>query len=266
MEAKTTALAVAQPEAVVAMTMNTLAGFQALQRAAKCLTASCLVPDIYQGEKGLANAIIALEMANRMGANPLMVMQNLYVVYGRPGWSAQFQIATVNSCGRFSALRYETRPEGAAATDQKYECRAVATEKVTGEKLYGTWITWAMVKGEGWDSRKNKDGKCISKWPTMAEQMFRYRAAAFWTRSYAPEICMGLHTVEEIEDMGLQPNRQGPKQSAAQTVIEGMTFDEAPDLGGAEKAIADATAEEPGSYVPPADDLAEMAASIGRDK
>ena len=37
--------------------------------------------------------LIAQNMARRMGADLLMVMQNLYVVHGRPGWSAQFLIA-----------------------------------------------------------------------------------------------------------------------------------------------------------------------------
>lgn len=31
--------------------------------------------------------------------------------------------------------------------------------------------------------------------------MGKYRAAAFWQRTYAPEIGMGLHTVEEVQDI-----------------------------------------------------------------
>lgn len=52
-----------------------------------------------------------------------------------------------------------------------------------------------MAKAEGWV------GKSGSKWKTMPELMIRYRAAAFWGRLYVPEIMMGMHTMEEIEDV-----------------------------------------------------------------
>ena len=57
-----------------------------------------------------------------------------------------------------------------------------------------------MVKAEGWDSKTG------SKWKTMPEQMFKYRAAAFWQRAYAPEISMGLQTAEEAIDIAPTPN------------------------------------------------------------
>ncbi|MBD4392604.1 hypothetical protein GUG97_09490, partial [Xanthomonas citri pv. citri] len=61
---------------------------------------------------GLPNCIVALNMAQRMGADPLMVMQNLYVIEGRPSWSSQFIIASINSCGRFNPLRYDLSQPG----------------------------------------------------------------------------------------------------------------------------------------------------------
>jgi hypothetical protein len=35
----------------------------------------------------------------------------------------------------------------------------------------------------------------------MPELMMRYRAAAFFGRLYAPEITMGMHSVEEVVDI-----------------------------------------------------------------
>lgn len=164
--------------------------FALLQRAAGILANSSLVPEAYKGH--LPNCIIALNMATRLRADPLMVMQNLYVVHGRPAWSAQFLIATINQCGRFSALRYEWKGEKGKPD---WGCRAWAVEKATGEKLYGTWITWELVNAEGW---VNKNG---SKWRTMAEQMFTYRAGAWFVKAYAPELSMGLPTAEEVSDL-----------------------------------------------------------------
>lgn len=174
----------------VSMSFFNLEGFELMQRIAKAFSSSDLVPQQYQGN--LPNCMIALDMAQRIGANPLMVMQNLYIVHGTPGWSSKFLIATVNTCGRYSAMRYEWKGEPGAAD---YGCRAWAVERDTGERLDGIWVTWAMVKAEGWSSKKG------SKWMTMPDQMFLYRAAAFWQRVYAPDLAMGLQTAEEVKDV-----------------------------------------------------------------
>lgn len=173
----------------VSVGFNDLQSFELTVRIAKVLAASSLVPEAYRGN--LANCTIALNMASRIGADPLLVMQNLYIVHGNPGWSSKFLIACVNTCGRFSALRYEWR--GVPGADD-FGCRAWAVEKDTKERLNGVWIDWKMVKAEGWH---NKNG---SKWKTMPDQMFVYRSAAFWARAYAPELSMGLQTAEELHD------------------------------------------------------------------
>jgi hypothetical protein len=180
----------AQQHADVRADFFDLQGFELLQRVAKAFAASTLVPAQYQGN--LANCMIALNIARRLKADELMVMQNLYIVHGNPGWSSKFLIACVNTCGRFSALRYEWR--GTAGADD-FGCRAWAIEKETNERLNGVWIDWKMVKAEGWNSKSG------SKWKTMPDQMFVYRAAAFWQRAYAPEISMGLNTAEELADV-----------------------------------------------------------------
>lgn len=186
---KTSAVA-APRQAPAPMSFFTADGFELMQRIAKAFMASDLVPQQYQGN--LPNCLIALDMAQRIGANPLLVMQNLYVVHGTPGWSSKFLIATVNTCGRFSSMRYEWKGE---PNTPEYGCRAWAVERDTGERLDGIWVTWAMVKAEGWSGKKG------SKWLTMPDQMFIYRAAAFWQRVYAPDLAMGLQTAEEVRDV-----------------------------------------------------------------
>lgn len=179
----------------VAIPDGTIPGFSSKHslelalKAANILAKSTLVPKEFQGN--VPNCIIALNMANRMDADPLMVMQNLYIVYGRPGWSSQFLISTFNTSGRFTALRYEW-----VGTHDKddYGCRAWALEKETGEKLLGSTVTIAIAKKEGWYSKNG------SKWPSMPEQMLMYRAASWFIRAYAPELAMGMHTEDEIRD------------------------------------------------------------------
>lgn len=182
--------------------------FELLQRGATLLAASTLVPKEYQSN--VANCAIALNMSHRIGADPLMVMQNLYIVHGRPGWSSQFLIATFNQSGRFSALRYTWVGEPGADT---WGCYASSVEKDTGEKLIGATITLALAKAEGWV------GKAGSKWLTMPEQMLMYRSAAWFVRAYAPELAMGLHTADELNDIDEQPIRDVPKRTEIPDVL-----------------------------------------------
>jgi len=223
--------AVAAPKSDAPMSLLTGSGFDQIQRVAKALSASTLVPVQYRAftEKkeygrvigheangaGLPNCIVALNMAQRMGADPLMVMQNLYVIEGRPSWSSQFIIAMLNSCGRFSPLRFDlSEPgkseeltysatfwkEGKKVTEQRkakikhQTCTAWVIEKETGDRLNGPTISMQMAIDEGW---LTKNG---SKWLTMPEVMLRYRAASMLGRLYAPELLMGLQSREEVED------------------------------------------------------------------
>jgi hypothetical protein len=126
-----------------------------------------------------------------MQASPLAVMQNLYIVHGKPSWSSQFIIAAVNATGKFSPLRFVLTGEGDDKT-----CIAWAEEKETKERLESPPISIGMAKAEGWYQKKG------SKWQTMPELMLRYRTATLFGRLYAPEVLMGMKTYEEAEDIG----------------------------------------------------------------
>lgn len=167
---------------------DTVQGFESLQRVAKVFSISDLVPKEFKGNLG--NCVIAVEMSNRMGVNPMAVMQNLYVVHGKPSWSATFIIAGINQCGRFSPLRYEMKGDGDARS-----CVAWAYDLETKEKLESPEVSIVMAKKEGWFQKTG------SKWQTMPDLMLRYRAATFFGRLYAPDLLMGIRTAEENEDI-----------------------------------------------------------------
>lgn len=164
--------------------------FEFTQRVAKAFASSTLVPQQYQNN--VPNTMMALNMAQRMGADPLMVMQNLNIVHGRPAWSSKFLIATFNSGKRFEAMRFEF--DGVENTDA-WCCRALATERGSGIEVKGAWVSIQMAKDEGWYSRNG------SKWKTMPQQMLMYRAATMFIGVYAPEISMGLRTDDELRDI-----------------------------------------------------------------
>lgn len=180
---------ISQQPALTEPTTVTAAGWELLQRQAKALAASDMVPDRYQGN--VPNCIIAAELAYRLRISPFAVMQNLYVVHGKPGWLTPFLIASFNSCGRFTTMRF-------AFDDDETSCRAWAIERAINQRIEGPEVSIQMAKDEGWYGRKD------SKWRTMPALMLTYRAAAFFVRTSAPELTLGLQTKEEIIDAGLQ--------------------------------------------------------------
>ena len=179
----------------------------------KAMTNADGTPQLMENPNATSNCLIALNMANRMGYDPLMIMQNLYIIEGRPAWSSQFIIAAINACGKFDPLQFEIVNEGekeieyvnshwengkklSAKATVKLEnltCIAWTTDK-KGNRLQSDKISMEMAVKEGW---YQKNG---SKWQTMAGQMLRYRAAAFFGRIYAPEILMGIYAADEIRD------------------------------------------------------------------
>jgi hypothetical protein len=200
------------------------AQFETMQRIANVFMNSELVPEIYRASeknpapKAIANAMIALEMASRIGASPLMVMQNLYVVYGRPGWSSKFLIATVNTCGKYEPLRFKMTNLGKTKFDKieldNWQCIAYTNLKGSDEVLESSPVDIAMAVAEGWY------GKNGSKWKNMPIKMLRYRAASFWTNEFAPEISMGMHTTDEIEDITYEEIPKGDVAGKVKSEID----------------------------------------------
>ncbi len=203
------------------------AQMESVQRAANMFANSDLVPDMYKvggklnnpKEKAIANCVIAMNMATRMNADVLMIMQNLVIVQGRPSWSSTFLISSVNSSGRFEPMKYRIENKGKLGkvdyTDYEWNgkskaavvktfdgskidnlvCVAYTKEKGSDEVLESSPISIEMAIKEGWFTKNG------SKWQSMPEQMLRYRSASFWTRAYAPEISMGMQTTEEVQDV-----------------------------------------------------------------
>lgn len=194
---------------------SSIQSFEDAQRMAKVFINSPLVPTQFRGDLG--SCLIAFNLANRMGADPLQVMQNIYIVHGKPSFSSSYLIACFNQCGRFSTIKYQF--QGERGSDD-WGCRATATELATGEVLEGTLVTIGMAKREGWYSKKDRNGNETSKWQTMPELMLRYRSATFLIRTYAPEIALGFYTREEAIDITEQATIVGDAPATATTLDE----------------------------------------------
>lgn len=176
--------------------------FEHAQRVAKVLASSALVPKHFQGN--VADCLIALQIARRLNEEPMTVLQNLYVVSGRPGWSSAYMIARARRSGVFSGpITWRT-----AGQNGDLAVTAVAHLSDTGEEVTAT-ADMRMAKAEGWT--KNQ------KYASMPEHMLRWRSAAMLIRLYAPEVMIGLPIIEEVETEPAiaEPRDVTPPKSAA---------------------------------------------------
>ncbi|MGN0246817.1 MAG: hypothetical protein ACI4DK_12760 [Lachnospiraceae bacterium] len=167
--------------------------FQKIFDIGKMFASSSLVPQAYQGKP--MDCTIAVDMANRMGVNPMMVMQNLYVVQGKPQWSGQACTSMIMASGKFKNVHHVYTGERNA---DSWGCYLTAEKVDTGETVNGAEVTIKMAKDEGWY------GKNGSKWKTMPELMLAYRASAFFARVHIPNALMGCAVEGEVEDMQKQ--------------------------------------------------------------
>ena len=201
-----------------------VARFEAMWKIAGALSKSNMLPAQFQNNT--ANCIIALNLADRLRVDPFMMMQSMYVVHGRPGIEGKLAIPLIDGTGRFSPIKYKFSGEGKTekGIGRPGSCIAYATELKTGEVIEGPPVTWEMAAAEGWTKNKGTE---TSKWQTLPDLMFRYRAAMFFARVNCPGALLGLRSVDEIEDIealrmvegangvyNLEPGQQGGTEAS----------------------------------------------------
>ena len=193
-----------------ALTMwNDLKMFETTQRMAKLLAVSNIAPQSYRGN--VADCVVAIDMANRMGLSPIVVMQNSQIVHGNFSWKGTACKAMIDSCGRYVKTRYVEVGERGKDTWGYY---LEATDK-DGEIIKGVTVTIEMAKKEGW---YDKNG---SKWKTMPELMLQYRASAFFLRTQCASLAMGFLTAEENEDIASLKNNKSDITTILDEEIKG---------------------------------------------
>ena len=200
----------------------------AYEQLALKLSTSKFIPKSFQEKPD--EILIALEYAANMGMRPLMVMQNLVVVEGKPSWEGKFVGSVIRSCGRFVNMRYVMGEAGVvpvAYAQGAYEpsprkidnlpnltCYVLVNDARTGDEIKGTTVSVAMAVAEGWYGKKG------SKWPTLTEQMLQYRSASFFGRLHVQDILFGMHSADEVADMQGEYRDAGTEAS----VVAGNEF------------------------------------------
>jgi hypothetical protein len=153
--------------------------FEQLQRVAKLMASSQLVPKHLQGNA--ADCFLVVSQAVQWKMNPFAVAQSCYVLQGKVGYEGKLIAAIVNSYPRLAKkLNYEYSGTGAQ--------RQV--------RVFGT------LKGE--DAPREVIGKVSDwktsnrQWETQTDQMLSYRGAREWARRHMPEAVLGVYAEEEL--------------------------------------------------------------------
>lgn len=216
-------------------------GFDLACRMAKAFSTSDAVPAAFRSviekkEKGggityvenpaaIGNCLMAIDVARSIPMSISAVMMNADMIQGKLRWSSKFQIASINSSGRFTPLKFKLSNLGRIKAKYKekldwnnqlrrfnfaeheveidnWECVAWAYEldhhgRPTKEVCQSIPITMQMAVEEGWYSKEG------SKWQgAMRFQMLQYRAGTFFGSIYAPDIIMGMgKSAEEAADI-----------------------------------------------------------------
>lgn len=147
---------------------------------AEKIARSNLLPRQYQNNP--ANVLLALEYGNALGISPVVAMQQIHVIDGKPSASAQLIGGLVRQAGHKLRVTFDDRTMTATATvirsdDPDYEFVAV----------------WTMDRAKA----ANLTGK--GNWKTYPAAMLKARAITEVARDACPEALFGVaYTAEEL--------------------------------------------------------------------
>jgi hypothetical protein len=170
------------------MNQLTVADTRADLDLAKAFSTAKMVPKEYQGSPG--DCYIAIKLAQRFKMDPWSVMQEMFLVQGRPMMSGKLATAILNN-----SLAEPLRPTYAGEGDER-------TITLTGRPEGDAQPLSVTLKVK--DAKTNN-----AQWAKIPDQMLMYAAARMWGRRYAPDILLGIVFDDEETEATLVP--QAPK-------------------------------------------------------
>jgi hypothetical protein len=173
--------------------------FDHVFRISQIFADSDLVPEHFK--KKPQNVFIALQMAERLGLDAMLAIQNIHVIKGKPALSSQMLIGLINASGLIDGVISFTS-NGKPPPDLS----VTASAKLKGSEQIIS-ATFAFSQAQAMGVTQN------APWKTAPELMCRYRAASHLARSYFPQLTLGLGNKEELEE--LEPLNVTPRTQTA---------------------------------------------------
>lgn len=153
---------------------------------AKAFAEAKMVPDHFK--KSVGDCYIAVNLAQRYGMDPWTLMQELYIISGRPMMSGKLATAILNN-----SLADPLRPTYSGEGEDRTITLSGRLEGETEPLSVKIKVRDAKTQNEQW--KKNPD------------QMLMYCAARMWGRRFAPDILLGIiFDDEEIPGVTAPPS------------------------------------------------------------
>ena len=179
-----------------------------MQRMAETMaSARITIPKHLAGSPGDCLAIVM--QAAQWSMNPFAVAQKTHIVNGALGYEAQLVNAVVSSSALLkSRISYEWEGDwkGVNGKIDKSDDRAViVSATLTGEVRPRTLRVSMAQVGEVRNS---------PLWVSDPRQQLAYLATKRWARLHAPDVMLGVYTVDELQDVPERP--MGPAEVIAE--------------------------------------------------
>lgn len=150
---------------------------------ARLMASSDMVPKDYKGKP--ANVIVAVQMGQELGLNPMQALQNIAVINGRPCLWGDAVLAIVKSHPKCRGVleTYDEQQQAATCVIKRQgNPDTVATFGVEDAKAAGLW---------------GKQGP----WTQYPKRMLKMRARSFACRDAFPDALRGISSAEEMADV-----------------------------------------------------------------
>lgn len=149
-------------------------------RMAAVMAKSGLLP---KGMDTPQKVFIALQMGHELGLRPMVAVNNISVVNGKPSLGTDLIVAIVRQHSEYGGMKIEDIDKGV---------------KVTFKRKFGDIIEeFSSTFTE--DDAKKAGLMTKDNWQKYPKRMMKHRATAFAARDAFPDAIAGMHTTEEMD-------------------------------------------------------------------
>lgn len=165
---------------------------------AKYLAQSGLMPG---GLQTPAQVLVALQMGHELGLSPMISVNNVAVINGRPSLSSSIMDAIVMNRPDYAGRSIEYSGEG-----DNRACTVTVRRKI-GENVesFVGYFDMKMAKEAGLHSKDN--------WKKYPDRMLKARASGYADRDAFPDALAGMLSQEEAESIPPEPRDVSPKKA-----------------------------------------------------
>jgi len=180
---------------------------------AETLARSGLMPQALNTKE---KVFVALQWGHELGLSPMVAVNNIAVINGKPTLGADIMHALVRSNPEYAGCEWKSM------TTDKAE--VVITREFKGRKeTFPGYFDMTMAQKAG------LTGKDV--WIKYPQRMLKHRALAYALRDAFPDVLAGVYTTEEIEEVRNVTEYQEPRNVSEAPIVreEALVVCEAPD-------------------------------------